>query len=416
MKISREKLLRALGIAGRILAKGANLPVLKAVKISGPAQKMYCTNLDVYLTLDLPIEDWRKVKVKEGSFDASTLPKKKAELMAYALEHGVPNVTGKMTAQAIQSKIVEHLSGADVIEETFCLPASDLKKIVASLEVDSIEIVPSTATNLIGSLQVSVGGHFQNLPTLDVAEFPDVPTFAPGENVTTASMVNLDAVARAAVNDPTRAALSCVFFDSENSRVVATDGNRLHYAPAASDTDWLLRADLIRFLAFLSSGKDLSFTLNENNNAAKFVFDGGEAIIRVGDGNFPSYVQLLADMEPTFWVDILVKDLVRATKQALILTDGDMRGMKMALNSTLEMAVNHPDRGQYQRIGIPLQSAGLEQEMVIGINAGFFADIVNVLSGDDKTVLSVGVKDPESGVHFKKGDDEFHGIIMPMRL
>jgi len=415
LKISREKLLKALSIVGRILAKGANLPVLKAVKISGPEQKLYATNLDVYLTLDLPIEDWRKVKVKEG-FDTSTLPKKKAELMAYALEHGVPNVTGKMTAQAIQAKIVEHLSGAEVSEETFCLPASDLKKIVASLEVDSIEIVPTTATNLLGSLQVSVGGHFQNLPTLDVRDFPETLHFKPGENVADVAVVNLDAVARAAVSDPTRASLSCVFFDSAQGRVVATDGNRLHYAPAASDASWLLRADLVRFLASLSSGKDLHFTLNEGNTAAKFSFEGGEAIIRVGDGQFPDYVALLETMEPTVWVDILVKDLVRATKQALILTDGDMRGMKMALNSTLEMSVNHPERGQYQRIGIPLQSDGLEQEMVIGINAGFFADVVNVLSGDEKAVLSLGVKDPESGVHFKKGDDEFHGVIMPMRL
>jgi DNA polymerase III sliding clamp (beta) subunit (PCNA family) len=45
MKINRKKLIKGLNIALKIIPKGDNVPVLKAVKLDGPGQKLVAVTL-----------------------------------------------------------------------------------------------------------------------------------------------------------------------------------------------------------------------------------------------------------------------------------------------------------------------------------------------------------------------------------
>jgi DNA polymerase III sliding clamp (beta) subunit (PCNA family) len=417
MKIDRKKFLNGLNIALKITPKGSSLPILKTVKIDGPGQKLVATDLDTAVVIPMKIKDYR-VSLGEEEPEKIELPTKKADLVAKAEELGL-TVTKKSTVASLKEEITKALPKAKPSEkfheEVFCLNAADLKKIVGSLEHDTIEIAVSKSEqkDLLGATLVSVGGHFQDLPMAEADGFPLLIEEEVSEKKKTViSPKILQHIITATISEDSGFKLSYVFFDANGKKAVATDGHRLHYSKVKTSDSWFLEAGAAKAITCVApKDQDIVFMLNEKGTQAVCEFEDTKFIMVVQDAKFPDYEAVMG--KPKHEVTVKKDDVEKYLKQAILMVDTTFRGMKLTFDGSIGVEVRNPEKGSYTRTDIPLQKGKVDPQVVVGLNGNYFIDAVRTAEGED-AIVSIGVTDEKSPVYFKHGD--FNALVMPMRL
>ena len=410
MKINRNQFLRALNVALKVIPKGEALPLLKGVLVDGPGQKIVATDLETYIEVPVEITDFEKT-VGSGE-PAPELPKKKAKLVELAKEHGI-TVTSKSTVAELTKALTDALTKtAEVTQEIFCLVGSELKRIIASLETDTIEIsVAEGVRSIVNSQLVNISGHFRNLPLLDT-DAHIIPEPKNPKKVASVLASDLTNVGLAATStDEGGFRLNVVYFDSEGKNCVATDGHRLHWVPTETEKNWMLPYRIIRLIdSLITEDQVVNFDLSEDEIYATTKVGKVRITIRVPELRFPDY-QAVID-KPKYKLTVKKEDVDRGLKQAVVMTDSSFRSVKLTFNHQIGIEVLNPDKGEYQRGDIPIVKGSVDPEIQVGMNAEYLLDASKNFQGDTK--IQIGITDNAHPLTVKVG--KFNALIMPVRL
>ncbi|AOA56902.1 DNA polymerase III subunit beta [Acinetobacter larvae] len=216
--------------------------------------------------------------------------------------------------------------------------------------------------------------------------------------------------------------------EDQSLRAVTTDGHRLALCEtqAQSDTAQLMQAivprkavgELQRLLSTedhqlnLMIGREL---LNVTINIANREKEQGGIQVRFStkliDGKFPDYRRVIprgGDKQAVIAHDVFKQSLQRVS----ILSNEKLRGVFLHFNpDSLQLRANNPEQDEaIEDLAIQYSNASLE----MSFNAQYILDVLNVLDGDDLTMImteatqSVLVQDPTHS-------DQTY-VVMPMRV
>mgnify|MGYP005849416357 CR=1 FL=1 len=307
------------------------------------------------------------------------------------------------------------------------VPARKFYEIIRELSAEEVHL-KSKENNWVeirsGAAQFQVVG-------LDAAEFPALPSFEGASFVplpATPLKVMLDTTAFAASTDETRYHLNGVYWqikDKNLLRLVATDGHRLAL------TDWkseeagkltplgrgviLPRKGISELRRMLEEAGEGSIDAAFHKNHALFRTAGGFLMVRLIEGEFPDYEQVIPrgfNYKATFSREVMLFALRRVS----LLSVEKGRGVKFSFSAPpkaeLEVWARNPELGE-ARESLPVEFEG-KGGFSIAFNARYIMDVLQVLRADK---VSLEMADELSPGLIRPLSDEKHmSLIMPMRM
>lgn len=262
---------------------------------------------------------------------------------------------------------------------------------------------------------------------LDVSEYPNLPKGSDGETYSLEVNTFHDMItktAHAMSTDETRYNLNGVFLESvkggkgkSSLRLVATDGHRLAYTDReVKEKVKLEKGVIIPRKGILECKKLLdgiegSFTLKIDAKYVTVHRDNVTLIIRLIDGQFPPYQQVIPKQNK--WVISTERiALLQALRRVQLVTTDRARGVKFRLSpGHLEITAKNPDVGEsHEELKVDYKGETVD----IGFNARYFLDILNVIEDEQLVIELKGEMGP--CVFRSEFDRGFLAVIMPMRL
>lgn len=329
----------------------------------------------------------------------------------------------QLTATDLEVGVRRCCKGKVAQAGSITLNARKLYEIVRELPSDEVVIRAGG-----GSVEVTGGRARYRMLSIDPKDFPSIPAATPAAKKGTVMMrLASDALAEmiektlfAVSTDETRLSLGGVFIESIETnqvRMVATDGHRLalierevtgvEIKPGVI----LPRKGLVEARRLLEGGDgELSFSIG--GNLARVERAGVELFMRLIEGEFPDYRQVIPK-ESKRHVRVDSETLLGALRRVSILSSERARGVKLRIeNGLLEVATTNPDIGE-AREEIEADYAG--DEFAIGFNARYLLDVLS-LSGVAGTI-EIGLTDEVSpGILRMQEDESYSYVVMPMRL
>ncbi|MEQ9501362.1 MAG: DNA polymerase III subunit beta [Deltaproteobacteria bacterium] len=254
---------------------------------------------------------------------------------------------------------------------------------------------------------------FPTLPTFD-----EVPFFELDARV---FREMIDKTLYAVSTDETRYNLTGVFCEpvagTSGLRMVATDGHRLSVierptaeAPAMKEGVIIPRKGLVELKKLLDESGD-GAKLGFVENSAVFEKDGITLTMRLVDGRFPDYQQVIPQASSRR-VQIGRQALFNGLKRTSLLSPDKAQGVRIDLaDNVLALTANNPDLGEArEEIPVEYDSDALK----IGFNFRYLIDVLGVLTED---VVELELTDELSpGVIHGVGSEGYRAVIMPMRI
>jgi DNA polymerase-3 subunit beta len=254
---------------------------------------------------------------------------------------------------------------------------------------------------------------FPTLPTFD-----DVSFFAL-EPSTFREMI--DKTLYAVSTDETRYNLTGVFCEpvggSPGLRMVATDGHRLAVverptseAPIMKEGVIIPRKGLVELRKLIDEGGD-GGRLGFVENSAVFEKDGITLTMRLVDGRFPDYQQVIPTASSRR-VRVARPALADALKRTSLLSPDKAQGVRFDLTeNALSLSANNPDLGE-AREELEVEYAG--EPLKIGFNFRYVSDVLGTI-GEDQVELEL-TDELSPGVLRGVGSEGYRAVIMPMRI
>ncbi len=261
-----------------------------------------------------------------------------------------------------------------------------------------------------------VGMAAESFPTLP--SFEAVPFFAVEPRV---FREMIDKTLYAVSTDETRYNLTGVYCEpvqgTNGLRMVATDGHRLSVierptqsTPVMKEGVIIPRKGLVELKKLLEDGKD-GGNLGFIDNSAVFEKNGITLTMRLVDGRFPDYQQVIPTASARK-VRIPRAALNAALKRTSLLSPDKSQGVRLDLTSgTMALTANNPDLGE-AREELEVDYDG--EALKIGFNFRYLLDVLSVL-GDDQVELEL-TDELSPGVIRGVGAEGYRAVIMPMRI
>jgi DNA polymerase-3 subunit beta len=208
-----------------------------------------------------------------------------------------------------------------------------------------------------------------------------------------------------------------VELESEQIRVVATDGHRLAMCTlpinldVTETTQIILPRKGVIELSKLLMDEDADIAVVIGSNHLRATTNDFTFTSKLVDGKFPDYERVL----PKSVDKILLgsrQELRQAFSRTAILSNEKYRGVRLKLsNDNLEIVANNPEQEEAEEIvSVEYQGDGLE----MGFNVGYLLDVLGVLRGD-KIKLSLSDANSSALLEESESDDSLY-VVMPMRL
>ncbi|MCH6205258.1 DNA polymerase III subunit beta [Brucella ciceri] len=301
------------------------------------------------------------------------------------------------------------LTGTDLdVEITTSLPVLDCQPGSVTVPGKMLADIAKRATGditleLDGRLTVASG---RSRYKLDVLPAEDFPSFSAGNFDTTLELDLAALVAPCAhciSSDETRYYLAGVYLHAVDGRLVAvaTDGHRLmrNVGPAG---DLNYGVILPRKLVGLLPKSAVTVELSQN----KVRVTSGSTVItsKLIDGTFPDYVRVI----PTGNSNVLTVDrqaLMKAVERVAAVADDKSRAVKFAVGDVLRLML--ADKAS-DEVSIEFEGEPLET----GFNARYVNDMLGAL---DEPSVRFALGDAGAPAVIK-GDGEWTGVLMPMRV
>jgi DNA polymerase III subunit beta len=269
-----------------------------------------------------------------------------------------------------------------------------------------------------------------NLVGLDPKEFPSIPGLT-GKPTKGASELRakarvlgsmIESTLFAVSLDETRINLSGVYLENQQGalRMVATDGHRLAMIDRQIEGRVpekgviLPRKGLVEAKKLLESGngEEDPVTLWIDGPIAKVVRDRAELFMRLIEGEFPDYRQVIPKQSKAK-VSLGREDLLRALGCMSVLTTERAKGVRITLKpGVLEVQASNPDAGD----GLDeIEIAYSGDELSIGFNGRYLIEALGAMH-DGERVEFMASDDVSPGVLRPEGDESYCYVVMPMRL
>lgn len=325
----------------------------------------------------------------------------------------------RLTATDLEISIIEYMD-ADIDEEgAVAIPARRLIETLRQLPDIPVAFDVDEKFNI--KFRTDKGTY--KLVGEDPDEFPEVPNLNEGQQLETTRDVILNAIDKtlfAVSNDDLRPAMMGVYFDigSDESKFVATDGHRLvRYVKKDLTAD-----DPVNFIvpekALTLVNKalhDEECTMTITNDHARFKSGNTIVITRLINEQYPNYESVIPrDNEKTM---VIGKEQILATvKRVSIFSSSTTRQIRLQL---------HPDKLTIRAEDIDMSSEAKEtiaceydeDEMEIGFNAKYLADVLGNIDGDEvyfefSTPNRAGIVKPSE----ESENEEMLMLVMPVML
>ncbi len=289
------------------------------------------------------------------------------------------------------------------------------------LATDAIKRMPEGVVSIRsgeGDLEIEGNGPRFSLRQLALEDYPDLPEprMADAARVDGVALVEaVNQVVVAASTDSARPILTGVLIESGDNglRLVATDSYRLAVKDVAGvdvSGSALAPARGLRELGRTVAAPEIQMSLGERE--VVFASDRGSLSIRLIDGTFPNYRQLLPEKYPN---EVLVdKDrLLEAVRRASLVAEDHIPIRLKLTEGGVHMSVSRRDVGD-EAEPIEGEYRGEEETVDIAFNARFLHDGVTALEGER---VRIEVRDGFKPSAIKAADDDaFLYMLMPVRV
>lgn len=276
-------------------------------------------------------------------------------------------------------------------------------------------------------------------PANDFPPLPDMAQVTTGPtppratfNVPAGTLLRLvNRTSFATARETSRYAINGVLFkrDGKKLEMVATDGRRLALCRASLKaagegtgvTSAIIPTKALGLLTRVAHDPEGNVKIAITDNKAFFAFEDGEgkeksprAVVSTTlvEGAFPPYEDVIPKDQDKK-ITAAREDLMRAVRQAEILTNEESRGVRMSFNQkdkAAKLFSRSPEMGESE---IELALSGYEGENIeISFNPRFIADALKMI--DEPEVL-MELKAPNKPGLFKAGAD-FVYVVMPVNL
>ncbi len=301
------------------------------------------------------------------------------------------------------------------------VPARRLGEIVRLLPDKPIHISLQDETRI----QIECGETKYRIMGIVEEEFPKIPTVQTRERLQLPAAMLRRMIAKtmfAVSRDETRPALNGVFWRIEPRRMemVATDGYRLARMektgefPVKGKKEFLVSPKALGQMINLSDDSEEMVDIKVDNNYLVFSFGGTVVYSRLLEGPFPRYEQVIPkDNNKNMITDRAA--MMTSCRRVAILSDSLTHQVQVSVRKgAVVLKSNTPDLGEATD---RLEAEYDEDEMDIGYNATYLADILKNIDGDRAkfrldTPIKAGIIEP-----VEQEKDEHHlCLLMPLRL
>lgn len=207
----------------------------------------------------------------------------------------------------------------------------------------------------------------------------------------------------------------------EDLKIITTDGHRLAFIHAKGELknpnnetlDLLIPKKTLSELTKLATDFDGDITFGSDENHVYFQVGSRSLISRLLSGQFPNYLMVLPknnDKSAT----CKTGELNKALRRVALMADDRSHAIVLTLqNEKIAISSRNADEGEADET---IASTYKGDETIIGFNAQYVQDFLNVISTED---VIIEFKDGNSQVEFRPTDNNegvrLTGIVMPMR-
>ena len=362
IKVTQEKLSKALNNVSRIAVGKVTLPILNNVLIRVDNKKvsLITTNLDLAVIDYLPVS---------------------------SSEDGVITIPAKLLAEFINT-----LPKGETIE----LTTKDTKLVISA-----------------GKYSSTINGSLAD-------DFPEIPEINEKDaivyKITTDEFKNsLNQVLIASSNDLTRPALTGVYFNTNDNTlaIAATDGYRLAEKKLIEKVE-----NEVKAIIPASSLQEVLRSINDdaeeieiafNDDLVRFRFGEIEVVSKLIDASFPDY-QKLIPKDNNILVELNREELVRITKLAALFS--------RSIGGSIVCETKTPDTFSVKSIANEFGEndskieTKVEKEGKVNLNSRFLLDALNAL---EEKEITFSFSDRIAPILLKnKKDQKYTHIIMPL--
>jgi DNA polymerase-3 subunit beta len=291
-----------------------------------------------------------------------------------------------------------------------------------------IRELPETEVMFDGTgnrVELKVPNGSYKVSSISPDEFPELPVVNVKKQVTVEKEALVKMITRttfACSKDETRPALNGVLWQTKGEKMTmaATDGHRLARVMVENKTLKGLNEDVIippkvldlipKFIE--GEGETIGIIFEEN----RIIFNLGDIVVssRLIEGPYPNYEAVIpasADKK----LRIGKSDLHSAVRRVAILSNSLTHQVKFTVKgNSLVLSTTNTDVGGEAKESLPCEYKG--EEIEIGYNATYVADILSKIEGDE--VVFELTTPVAAGVIYASdtSKDDFLCLLMPLRL
>jgi DNA polymerase-3 subunit beta len=298
------------------------------------------------------------------------------------------------------------------------LPSQRVNSILRALADEQVNIETDGQQTIVHG----ASSRFQ-LAAEDPDQFPEVPDFDDQEklHVVPARMMRemIRRTVLATDVENTRYALSGVLVELTDKKMimVGTDGRRLAYMEGEAHGQGGHKTDENPHVVPTKAMKLIERTLQDDNTEVALHVRANEVLLRseratiysrLVEGRFPRYQDVIP-RKTKIKVEFLADPLLRAVRQAAIVTSEESRGVEFSFKEgQLSLAAKAPDVGQSE-VELPITYDGPETQ--ISFDPRYVCDFLSVL--DPETPVTVELIDADSAALWKTSDG-YSYVVMPL--
>jgi|SRR3972149_413310 len=312
--------------------------------------------------------------------------------------------------------------GAKIDQEgEIAIPSKLFLEYINSLKDEKIDL-QSTETHL----KVKTKNNISNIKFINSSEFPSIPKINEESEIITIKgnqlKNGLENVFFAATHDETRPALNGVLLKILDKKInfVATDSYRLAQKEIKNnkiknESEVIIpnktTSEIIRILQYFPD-IDIKIGMTQNQIFLK-IEDEVEIVSRLIEGGFPAYEQIIPS---NFQSTIIINrnELLDAIKLTNLFAKENSNNLKLEINpqdKTVIVSATSTYLGDASStIEANIEGDGLD----IAFNARYLTDVLMALNNDNIQLNFSGKLSP--AVVTIPGSDEYHYVIMPLRI
>lgn len=300
---------------------------------------------------------------------------------------------------------------------TLVIPGDIFKNLIFSLSPGEIKLETKDS-----SLIIEHENSRSTLPYQSAEEYPQFPEVSGQEfSISSETLKTIEKhVAFAAAVDASRPVLSSLLFSFNNQglEIVGTDGFRLARLKTADKVDGLEQqlllpvkplSEVFRMIS-QTSAENITFKIAQELKQVLFVIDEAEIYIRLIEGEYPPYQQIIPP-EFKYSISLDWQEFLTQVKRAFLFSRETSNIVKFKITKgKLTISAQSPASGEYHgEIAVAHKGEDLE----IAFNALYLLDFLNTQKeGELLFSINESLKPAALGL---KGEDSYSYIVMPFR-